>query len=49
MEKYKEKENRLKLIPKAENYCTYIINVIINYQEQKNLVQEQNIKKAYIK
>ena len=29
MEKYKEKENRLKLIPKAENYCTYIINVII--------------------
>ena len=29
MEKYKEKENRLKLIPKAENYCTYIINLII--------------------
>lgn len=29
MEKYKEKENRLKLIPKVENYCTYIINVII--------------------
>ena len=29
MKKYKEKENRLKLIPKAENYCTYIINVII--------------------
>lgn len=29
MEKYKEKENRLKLIPKVENYCTYIINLII--------------------
>lgn len=29
MEKNNEKENKLKLIPKAETYCTYIINLII--------------------
>ncbi len=29
MEKSNEKENKLKLIPKSETYCTYIINLIL--------------------
>ena len=49
MQKYKENENKLSLIPKTEKYIEYILNIIFKLPRTENSVQEQNIKQVCIK
>ncbi len=49
MEKNNEKENKLKLIPKAEIYCTYIINLIIKLPRTEKFSIGTEYKKVYMK
>lgn len=46
MEKNNEKENKLKLIPKAEIYCTYIINLIIKLPRTEKFSIGKEYKKS---
>ena len=43
-----KKENKLQLIPKAENYCAYIINLIIKLPRTEKFSIGTEYKKKFI-